>query len=126
MSKRERKRLAVLDVLSANDRPLGSSKITDILVAQGMEISERTVRLYLLELDNQGMTENLGRRGAPFRRDLHDGFRPSTDLRHDPARRRNTRNRRRGGGARGYRVAGIREPSAGRHAIAHDAWLRSG
>ena len=63
MDKREKKRLAVLDVLSASDRPLGSSKITDTLVAQGMEISERTTRLYLRELDDLGMTENLGRRG---------------------------------------------------------------
>ena len=63
MDKREKKRLAVLDALSTSDRPLGSSKITDILVAQGMEISERTTRLYLKELDELGMTENLGRRG---------------------------------------------------------------
>jgi repressor of nif and glnA expression len=63
MEKRERKRLAVLDVLSANERPMGSSKITDILTAQGVEISERTVRLYLEELDAMGLTENLGRRG---------------------------------------------------------------
>ena len=40
MDKREKKRLAILDVLSASGRPLGSSKITDILVAQGVEISE--------------------------------------------------------------------------------------
>lgn len=63
MDKREKKRLAILDVLSASERALGSSKITDTLVAQGVEISERTVRLYLLELDQLGMTENLGRRG---------------------------------------------------------------
>jgi repressor of nif and glnA expression len=63
MDKREKKRLAILDVLSASERPMGSSKITDILVAQGVEISERTVRLYLQELDEQGMTDNLGRRG---------------------------------------------------------------
>jgi repressor of nif and glnA expression len=63
MENRERKRLAVLDVLSAHNRPLGSSKITDILTAQGVEISERTVRLYLKELDELGMTKNLGRRG---------------------------------------------------------------
>jgi repressor of nif and glnA expression len=63
MEKRERKRLAVLDVLSAHGRPLGSSKISSILTAQGMEISERTVRLYLEELDKAGLTENLGRCG---------------------------------------------------------------
>ncbi|MDZ8119906.1 DUF128 domain-containing protein [Pontiella agarivorans] len=63
MEKRERKRLAILDVLSAGERPLGSARITDILVARGMEISDRTVRLYLQELDRRGLTENLGRRG---------------------------------------------------------------
>jgi repressor of nif and glnA expression len=63
MDKRERKRLAILDTLSSSERPLGSSKITDILVAQGLEISERTVRLYLKELDTQGLTHNMGRRG---------------------------------------------------------------
>ncbi|MDH3982368.1 MAG: NrpR regulatory domain-containing protein [Kiritimatiellaceae bacterium] len=78
MDKREKKRLAILDVLSANERPLGSSKITDILVAQGVEISERTVRLYLQELDKQGMTENLGRRG---RRITEGGMREAGDSR---------------------------------------------
>ncbi|MBL7016008.1 MAG: DUF128 domain-containing protein [Kiritimatiellales bacterium] len=78
MEKRERKRLAVLDVLSANERPLGSSKITDILTAQGVEISERTVRLYLHELDKLGMTENLGRRG---RRITESGMREADDAR---------------------------------------------
>ena len=55
MDKRARKRLAILDVLSASERPLGSSRITDILTARGVEISERTVRLYLLELDELGL-----------------------------------------------------------------------
>lgn len=78
MEKRERKRLAVLDVLSAYNRPLGSSKITDILTAQGVEISERTVRLYLKELDELNMTENLGRRG---RRITQTGMREADEAR---------------------------------------------
>ncbi|VGO16132.1 hypothetical protein PDESU_04722 [Pontiella desulfatans] len=78
MDKREKKRLAILDVLSASERPLGSSRITDILVAQGVEISERTVRHYLLELDDHGLTENLGRRG---RRITDDGMREADDSR---------------------------------------------
>jgi repressor of nif and glnA expression len=73
MDKRERKRLAILDVLSASERPLGSSRITDILTAQGMEISERTVRLYLQELDKLGLTDNLGRNGRRITQDgLHE------------------------------------------------------
>ena len=78
MNKREKKRLAILDVLSTSERPLGSSKITDILVAQGVEISERTVRLYLQELDSHGMTENMGRRG---RRITENGMNEANDAR---------------------------------------------
>ena len=78
MDKREKKRLAILDTLSSSGKPLGSSKITDILVAQGVEISERTVRLYLQELDQLGMTENLGRRG---RRITEGGMREADDSR---------------------------------------------
>ena len=78
MNKREKKRLAILDVLSNSEGPLGSSRITDILVAQGMEISQRTVRLYLAELDQRGLTENLGRRG---RRITEQGMREADDSR---------------------------------------------
>ncbi len=78
MDKREKKRLAILDVLSASERALGSSRITDILTAQGTEISERTVRLYLQELDGLGLTENLGRRG---RRITESGMREANDAR---------------------------------------------
>jgi repressor of nif and glnA expression len=59
----ERKQLAVLKVLKEADRPLSSAKIADQLFASGYDLSERTVRLYLKELDKQGMTENLGHRG---------------------------------------------------------------
>jgi repressor of nif and glnA expression len=78
MDKREKKRLAILDVLSASGRPLGSARITDILTARGIEISERTVRLYLRELDEEGMTENLGRRG---RRITDHGLEEADDAR---------------------------------------------
>jgi len=78
MDKRARKRLAILDVLSASDRPLGSSRITDTLTARGVEISERTVRLYLKELDGLGLTDNLGRRG---RRITEQGIREADSSR---------------------------------------------
>ncbi|MBN1444349.1 MAG: DUF128 domain-containing protein [Planctomycetes bacterium] len=61
--KTERKRLAVLRLLQEAARPLGSSKITERLRAMGLEISERTARHYLLSMDSEGLTENLGRRG---------------------------------------------------------------
>ncbi len=61
--KTEKKRLVILRVLQEAQRPLGSSKITERLLAGGHEISERTVRFYLESLDKEGLTENLGRRG---------------------------------------------------------------
>lgn len=61
--KTEKKKLAILRVLQEAERPLGSSKITERLVAEHHEISERTVRFYLIGMDDEGLTENLGRRG---------------------------------------------------------------
>jgi len=61
--KTEKKRLAILRVLHEAGGALGSSKITERLLAAGHEISERTVRFYLKEMDREGMTDNLGRKG---------------------------------------------------------------
>ncbi len=58
----EKKRLAILEVLRSSGRPLTSSGITEELTALGYEISGRTVRLYLQEMDNQGLIENVGKR----------------------------------------------------------------
>lgn len=63
MDKRQKKRLAILDVLSRNGQVVSSTRITELLIAQNIDISERSVRLYLGELDREGLTENLGRRG---------------------------------------------------------------
>lgn len=63
MDKRQKKRLAILDVLSRSEQMLSSTRITDMLIGQEMDISERSVRLYLAELDAEGLTENCGRRG---------------------------------------------------------------
>jgi len=59
----EEKRLAILRILREAGGPLGSSKITERLSAMGQDISERTVRFHLLEMDRAGLTENLGRNG---------------------------------------------------------------
>lgn len=59
----KRRQLAILRVLRNADRPLSSSKITEQLSAVGQEVSERTVRLDLLDLDRQGLTLNHGKRG---------------------------------------------------------------
>ncbi|MBI5117830.1 DUF128 domain-containing protein [Candidatus Poribacteria bacterium] len=61
--KTEKKRLAILRILQEAGKPVGSAKLTERLLAEGHEISERTVRLYLEAMDEDGLTENLGRRG---------------------------------------------------------------
>jgi HTH-type transcriptional regulator, global nitrogen regulator NrpRI len=63
MDKRQKKRLAILDALSRSGQVLSSIRIMEILNGQGLDISERSVRLYLQELDEEGLTDNLGRRG---------------------------------------------------------------
>ncbi len=61
--KTEEKRLAILRVLREAGGPLGSSKITERLSAMGHDISERTIRFHLLDMDKAGLTKNLGRAG---------------------------------------------------------------
>jgi repressor of nif and glnA expression len=61
--KTEEKRLAILRILREADGPVGSSRITEQLVAMGHDISERTVRFHLLDMDKAGLTQNLGRNG---------------------------------------------------------------
>lgn len=61
--KTEKKRLAILRILREANRPLGSAGITERLEAAHHEISERTVRLHLKNMDEEGLTENLGRKG---------------------------------------------------------------
>lgn len=63
MDKREKKKLAILETLHRSSGSLSSTNITELLTAQDVDISERTVRLYLQELDKEGLTENRGRRG---------------------------------------------------------------
>ena len=59
----EKKRLAILRILNESEGPMSSPKITEVLIAKGLDISERTVRLYLMELDDEGLTENFGKCG---------------------------------------------------------------
>ncbi|MDY6910857.1 MAG: NrpR regulatory domain-containing protein [Chloroflexota bacterium] len=61
--KQEKKQLAILNVLKTSARPLSGSKITEELIALGHEFSERTVRLYLQRMDQEGLTRNIGKRG---------------------------------------------------------------
>lgn len=59
----EKKRLSILKILQVTNKPLPSQKITEQLLNMGYDISERTVRFHLLDLDKQGLTEYIGRHG---------------------------------------------------------------
>ncbi len=62
-AKRERKRQAILEALREVRTARTSETISGELRARGMEISERTVRLYLAELRREGFVTSVGRRG---------------------------------------------------------------
>jgi len=61
--KTEKKQLAILRIIRDAVKPVGSSRITEQLHAMGYDVSERTVRYYLLGMDRDGLTENQGKRG---------------------------------------------------------------
>ncbi|MGA1840246.1 MAG: DUF128 domain-containing protein [bacterium] len=63
IEKMEKKRLAILKILKKAKKPLDSSRITKQLLTMGYNISERTARFYLLTMDKEGLTENLGKKG---------------------------------------------------------------
>lgn len=59
----QQKKLSILKVLSYETSPLGGKEIAEILEKQGVEISDRTVRLYLQELEDEGLLINSPRKG---------------------------------------------------------------
>jgi HTH-type transcriptional regulator, global nitrogen regulator NrpRI len=61
--RKKKKELLILSVLKNAGTPLASSKIAQELLALGHEFSERTIRLYLQEMEKDGMTRNSGKRG---------------------------------------------------------------
>ncbi len=63
IEKSEKKRLAILRILQKVEKPMSSPKITQELQAMGHEVSDRTVRLYLSDLDSEGLTDNFGKKG---------------------------------------------------------------
>lgn len=62
LEKTKKKKIAILNVLKEADRPLRSSQLFEILRGQGYDISERTIRLYLLDLKKEGLVEALDKR----------------------------------------------------------------
>ena len=63
MEKKEKNKYAILKVLEEAHRPLGSTRIAERLLSKGFDFSERTIRFYLLAMDREGFTENLGKKG---------------------------------------------------------------
>jgi len=57
------KKVAVLEVLAASDTPVGGKEISEILAGKGIDVSDRTVRLYLQELEDEGLIEHSPRKG---------------------------------------------------------------
>ncbi len=61
--KTKRKMTAILRVLQESHGPLGSTSIAERLSWQGIDLSERNIRNYLVQSDRLMWTDNLGRRG---------------------------------------------------------------
>ncbi|MCX7965964.1 MAG: NrpR regulatory domain-containing protein [Syntrophorhabdaceae bacterium] len=65
MDKKIRKKeLIILNVLKESEKPLTSSKIAEKLELTGYDISERTIRLYLKKLEDEGFVESNGKKGS--------------------------------------------------------------
>lgn len=60
--KRKKIQQVILSVLRDADKPLSSFKINEELLDRGLDISERTVRLYLQVMEEEGLTEKSNRR----------------------------------------------------------------
>jgi repressor of nif and glnA expression len=61
--KKERNRVAILNALKRHGAPMTSTDLATALEDSGCDLSERSLRLYLSELDAQGLTRPHGRRG---------------------------------------------------------------
>lgn len=57
------KKLAILGVLKKESGPTGGKEIAEILAGQGLDVSDRTVRMYLQELEDEGFLAQSPRKG---------------------------------------------------------------
>lgn len=62
MQRRTTAKTAILRSLCHFDGPVGATKLTARLVADGLQLQPRTVRLYLLQMDREGLTRFVSRR----------------------------------------------------------------
>lgn len=58
----EHAQTAILKILNDFDEPAGASRITERLLAMGVNLQPRTVRFYLLQMDRDGLTDFVSRR----------------------------------------------------------------
>ena len=63
MAKKNDKKMAILNVLKQQAHPVSSSQIRQLLTLSGLDYSERTIRLYLQEMDRSGLTQSFGKKG---------------------------------------------------------------
>ena len=63
MQTQKTKNTAILNALKEQAKPLSSKKIAVLLMSSGINISERSIRLYLSELDKEGFTISHGKKG---------------------------------------------------------------
>jgi len=59
----QRKIVSILKVLYDAGKPLGGTKIAQGLQEFGFDLRQRMVRYYLQKMDQEGLTQNLGRKG---------------------------------------------------------------
>ena len=61
-TKSDKAKLAILKVLEGASGPMGASRLASALLTMGLDLRPRTIRLYLLQLDEGGFTKLLSRR----------------------------------------------------------------
>ncbi len=64
MDNKDRNRTAILQAMSKMVQPASAGRLVEYLAAAGQQLGERTVRLYLQRLDDEGLIEARGRRRA--------------------------------------------------------------
>ncbi len=55
-------KVSILKALQDAEEPIGASRIAEKLYSMGLSVRPRTVRFYLLQLDNEGLTHRVSRR----------------------------------------------------------------
>ena len=59
----QRKIVSILKILTDEGKPLGGTRVAAKLEHMGIDLSQRMVRNYLQRMDQDGLTQNLGKKG---------------------------------------------------------------